>query len=96
MEYQVKFLKSVLDKDIPKLKKSGINLEALHRNLVKLRANPYITSKAKTGDLLGYRGMDFNKGYRLVFKIDENKKEVIVVSIDSHDVAYKKAKKRTD
>lgn len=82
------------DKDIPKLVKSGINLEALFRNLNKLKTNPYTTSRSKVGDLSGYRGMDFKKGYRLVFKIDEEKKEVLVLSIDSHDEAYKKAKKR--
>lgn len=94
MAYIVRYLKSVGNKDIPKLKKSGIDLEALYRNLKKLKTNPYISSRAKTGDLQGYRAMDFNKGYRLVFKIDEETKEVIILSIDCHDTAYKNAKKR--
>lgn len=84
----------MLSKDIPKLKKSGINQDALHRNLKKLSKNPYTTSKSKTGDLQGYRAMDFNKGYRLLFEIDEINKEVIVVSIDNHEDAYRKAKIR--
>ena len=48
--YQVKLIKSVLDEDIPKLKKSGINLEALYRSIKKLETNPYGSSRAKTGD----------------------------------------------
>ena len=84
------------NKDIPKLKKSGIDLAPLHKKLIQLTTNPYTTSKAKTGDLQGYRAMDFNKGYRLVFEIDEILKQVNVISIDSHEEAYKKAKLRKD
>lgn len=94
MEYQLNFLKSVRNKDIPKLKQSGINLEPLHKKLLQLQRNPYITSKAKTGDLQGFRAMDFNKGYRLLFEIDETNKAVNIISIDNHDNAYKKAKQR--
>ncbi len=92
--YQVKLIKSVLDEDIPKLKKSGINLEALYRSIKKLETNPYGSSRAKTGDLQGIRGMDWNKGYRILFKIDEEKMFVTIMSIDNHDDSYKKVKKR--
>lgn len=92
--YQVKFIKSVLDDDMPKLKKSGINLEALHRSIKKLETNPYGTSRAKTGNLQGLRGVDWNKGYRILFKIDDEKMLVTILSIDKHDESYKKAKKR--
>ena len=84
----------MLNEDIPKLNKSGINLEALHRSINKLKTNPYGSSRAKTGDLQGIRGLDWNKGYRILFKIDEEKLLVIILSIDSHDNAYKKVKKR--
>lgn len=94
MEYQIDVLKSVRDKDIPKLKKSGIDLNSLHRKLTQLKTNPYTTSKAKTGDLCGYRAVDFNKGYRLLIKIDEIEHRVTIISIDNHDDAYRKAKKR--
>lgn len=94
MEYQVKFTKSALNEDIPKIKKSGIDLKVLHKSIKKLETNPYGTSRAKIGDLSGIRGMDWNKGYRILFKIDEIRKQVIIVSIDNHDNAYRKAKKR--
>ena len=92
--YQVKFIKSVLKDDLPKLKKSGINLEILYKSLKKLETNPYGTSRAKTGDLTSIRGMDWGKGYRVLFEIDEEIKLVKVIAIDAHDNAYRKAKKR--
>lgn len=96
MEYQVKFIQSVLKEDIPKIKKSGINLDALHRSIKKLETNPYGSSRAKSGNLSNIRGMDWNKGYRILFKIDDVEKTVTIVSIDCHDEAYKKAKKRNN
>lgn len=92
--YQIKLIQSVLDNDMPKLKKSGINLETLHRSIKKLKTNPYGTSRAKTGDLQGIRGIDWNKGYRILFKIDDEKMLVTILSVDKHDESYKKAKKR--
>ena len=38
--------------------------------------------------------MDWNKGYRILFKIDEEKMFVTIMSIDNHDDSYKKVKKR--
>ncbi|MDD3237301.1 MAG: hypothetical protein PHV37_04310 [Candidatus Gastranaerophilales bacterium] len=86
----------MLEEDIPKLNKSGIDLKVLYRSLKKLENNPYGSSRAKSGDLSGIRGMDWNKGYRVLFKINDDKKLVTIVSIDNHDNAYKKAKKRID
>lgn len=94
MAYQVKFIKSVQDDDIPKIKKSGIDLSVLYKSIKKLETNPYGTSRAKTGDLKGIRGMDWNKGYRILFRIDDELKWVTIVSIDSHQNAYRKAKMR--
>lgn len=94
MEYQVIFIQSVLKDDIPKIKKSGINLEILYRSLKKLERNPYGSSRAKSGDLSNIRGMDWNKGYRVLFIVDDMNKIVKIVSIDCHDEAYKKAKRR--
>lgn len=96
MEYQVKLTKSVLEEDIPKLKKSGIDLSILYKSIKKLETNPYGTSRAKTGDLQGIRGMDWNKGYRIIFSINDTTKQVIIVSIDKHDDAYRKAKRRNN
>lgn len=92
--YQIKFIKNVLEDDIPKLKTSGIDLKSLYKSIKKLETNPYGNSRAKTGDLQGIRGMDWNKGYRILFRIYEDLKEVVIVSIDNHDNAYRKAKRR--
>ena len=94
MEYLVNLTQNVLKKDLPKLQRAGFDLSAVYKSLEKLESNPYITSRAKTGNLQGYRALDFKRGYRLVFEIDEEEKTVTVVSIDSHDEAYRKAKKR--
>ena len=94
MGYQVLISKSVEKEDLPKLKKSGINLEPLKKIFKKLQSNPYITSKSKTGDLQTHRAVNWNNGYRILFKIDEEKKQVTIVAIDSHDNAYKKAIRR--
>ena len=94
--YQVKFIDSVLNEDIPKLQHSGKNLEILYRSLKKLETNPYSNSRAKSGDLSNIRGMDWGKGYRILFRIDEADQLVVVISIDSHESAYRKAKRRND
>jgi len=79
---------------LPKLKKSGLNLEILYKKLSKLQTNPYINSKAKSGDLSGIRALNWGSGYRIVLEIDEINKQVNIISIDKHDDAYRKAKKR--
>jgi mRNA-degrading endonuclease RelE of RelBE toxin-antitoxin system len=94
--YLVLITKSVEREDLPKLQKSGVNLKPLQNIFKKLQSNPYITSKSKTGDLQSHRAVNWNNGYRVLFKIDEEKKQVIIVAIDSHDNAYKKAKKRNN
>ena len=94
MVYQVKFVKNVIEKDIPKLKKSGIALDKLYKSIKRLETNPYGSSRAKSGDLESIRGMDWNKGYRILFKIDEDTKTVTIMTIDSHDNAYRKMKNR--
>lgn len=92
--YQIKLNQSVVDKDIPKLKKAGIDLSALYKSIKKLEGNPYFTSRAKSGDLQGIRGMDWKRGYRILFMIHEELKEVDIISIDHHDEAYRKVKNR--
>lgn len=95
MEYKISLLKRVEEEDLPKLQKSGINLKPLYRILFeKLPKDPYMHSKAKSGDLDGYRGVNWRNGYRLIMRIIESEKIVVVISIDNHDEAYKKAKKR--
>ena len=94
MGYQVKLINSVLNEDIPKLERSGKNLNILYKSLKKLESNPYSNSRAKSGDLANIRGMDWGKGYRILFKIDEDSQLVIIISIDAHENAYKKAKRR--
>ena len=94
MEYRVNLTKEVIKEDLPKLKKSGLNLEILGKKISKLETNPYSNSKAKSGDLSSIRALNWGDGYRIVLEIDELNKEVNIISIDKHDNAYKKAKKR--
>ncbi len=94
--YQVKLTENVLNEDIPKLQHSGKNLEVLYRSLKKLETNPYSNSRAKSGDLSNIRGMDWGKGYRILFRIYEEDQLVVVISIDAHESAYRKAKRRVN
>lgn len=94
MVYQVKLTKEVLKEDLPKLEKSGLNLEILGKKISKLENNPYANSKAKTGDLASIRALNWGDGYRVILKIDDLNQQVIIISIDKHDTAYKKAKRR--
>ena len=94
MEYQINLTKEVIKEDLPKLKKSGLNLEILDKKISKLKTNPYVNSKAKSGDLSSIRALNWGDGYRVVLEIDEIEKQVNIISIDKHDIAYKKAKKR--
>ena len=88
------FIKSVLKDDLPKLQKAGINLQVLYKSIKKLETNPYGSSRAKTGDLDTIRGMDWGKGYRVLFEIKERDKIIKIIAIDAHDNAYRKTKKR--
>lgn len=92
--YQIKLNQSVVDKDIPKLQRAGIDLQTLYKSIKKLQTNPYCNSRAKSGDLHGIRGMDWKRGYRILFMIHEELKEVDIISIDHHDEAYRKVKNR--
>jgi len=92
--YQINLTKEVIKEDLPKLKKSGLNLEILGKKISKLETNPYINSKAKSGDLSSIRALNWGDGYRVLLEIDEENKQVNIISIDKHDTAYKKAKKR--
>lgn len=93
MAYHIKLTKGAA-KDIDKLAKSGVELKPLNRYFSRLKNNPYLTSNKKSGDLGDSRAVDWGKGYRLVFKIFENDKTVLITSIDKHDDAYRKAKRR--
>jgi len=94
MVYQIEIPKGVREEDLPKLEKSGINFQILDKQFKKIKANPYICSVSKSGDLGDCRAVNWGNGYRIVFKIMEKDKKVIIVSIDKHDDAYRKAKKR--
>ena len=93
MEYQIKLLKDA-EKDLENLYKTGINLKPLKRYFSRLQNNPYIVSKSKKGDIANCRAVEWGAGYRLIFKIFEEDKNVLILAIDKHDGAYKKAKKR--
>lgn len=91
--YQVRLLKEA-EKDLENLHKTGINLEPLKRYFSRLENNPYLVSKSKKGDLWDCRAVEWGSGYRLIFKIIEEDNIVLILAIDKHDNAYKKAKKR--
>jgi len=93
LKYQINLLKEA-EKDLENLYKAGINLEPLKRYFSRLENKPYLVSKSKKGDLGDCRAVEWGSGYRLVFKIYEKDKTVLILAIDKHDNAYKKAKKR--
>jgi len=93
LEYQVRLLKEAI-KDLENLDKTGIKLNPLKRYFSRLQNNPYLVSKSKKGDLGDCRAVEWGAGYRLIFKIFEKDKTVLILAIDKHDNAYKKAKKR--
>lgn len=93
MTYHIELAKGAI-KDLDKLAKSGVDLKPLNRYFSRLENNPYLYSKKKQGDLGDTRAVEWGKGYRLLFKIFEKDKTVLITSIDKHDDAYKKAKKR--
>jgi mRNA-degrading endonuclease RelE of RelBE toxin-antitoxin system len=93
--YQISLTKEAAG-DLERLRKAGINLSPLGRYIKRLGKNPYIVSKEKSGNLAKLRAVEWGNGYRLVFEIfeDVDPKEVLIVSIDKHDDAYKKAGRR--
>ncbi len=93
MTYHVELTEEAT-KDLDKLVKSGIDLKLLNRYFSKLENNPYLYSKKKKGDLSDTRAVEWGKGYRLLFKIYEKDKTVLITVIDKHDDAYRKAKRR--
>jgi mRNA-degrading endonuclease RelE of RelBE toxin-antitoxin system len=93
--YQINLTKDAQE-DLEKLHNAGINLNPLDRYIERLRKNPYTISKEKSGNLAKLRAVEWGNGYRLVFEIfeDANPKEVLIVAIDKHNNAYKKAGRR--
>lgn len=84
--YKVVLLKQAL-KDFEKIKQN----KALKENAKKLVAviveNPYQTPPSYEklqGDLLGFYSRRINRQHRLVYKVDETKKEVIIVRMWTH------------
>jgi mRNA-degrading endonuclease RelE of RelBE toxin-antitoxin system len=77
-----------VDKYLAKLfKKSNVNYKIVKDGLKGIKYNPY-NSKVLTGKFQGYRRVR-RGNYRIIFRIDESKKEVSVVKIDKRSKIYK-------
>ena len=78
--YKIEYYKKAL-KDIPKLKASGLDKKAkLLIDLIKEDPfqNPPPYEKL-LGDLMGYYSRRINIQHRLVYKVDENRKEIFIL-----------------
>lgn len=85
MIYDVRYSKQVL-KDIPKIKSAGLG-EKLKKLIEILKNNPMQNPppyEKLVGDLKNYYSRRLNIQHRLVYKIEEEKKHVQIVSIWTH------------
>ena len=85
MSYEIRYSKRVL-KDIPKIKQAKLN-EKLKRLLEVIRENPFQNPppyESLLGELKEYYSRRINVQHRLVYKVNEEKKQIQIVSIWSH------------
>ena len=84
--YSVKYVEDVVSRDIPSLSKSAktLILKAIEERLM---IDPVSFGKPLRYTLKGYRRLRVGR-YRIVYKIDEKKRTVIINAIDHRKDAY--------
>ena len=94
MNYRLRMSRAA-GKDIDDL--PGRLLDALtQKHFPRIAANPRGVGRPKSGRLTGVWGYDFGPrgGYRILYEIFDEEKEVLIMAIGSHDQAYRKALRR--
>jgi len=76
--YKVQYARSVLVKDVPKLKSANL-IEQFFREMDSIKANPFI-GKLLTGPLKGKRSVRINLQHRIFYTINQSK--IIVDDIE--------------
>jgi len=69
--YRIQYARSVLVKDIPKLKSANL-LGQFFKEIDAIKANPFI-GKILTGPLKGKRSVRINLQHRIFYTIDQSK-----------------------
>jgi mRNA interferase RelE/StbE len=67
------------------------------KKLAKRQANPFIPGAALSGDLAGtFKIKDSKSGYRLIYAVDAEKLEILVLAIDKREglKVYRSASRR--
>jgi mRNA-degrading endonuclease RelE of RelBE toxin-antitoxin system len=84
--YSVEYMEDVVSRDIPSLSKSAktLILKAIEERLM---VDPISFGKPLRYTLKGYRRLRVGR-YRIVYKIDEKRRTVIVNAIDHRKDAY--------
>jgi len=76
--YRVQYARSVLTKDVPKLKSANL-LGQFFKEIDAIKVNPFV-GKLLTGPLKGKRSVRINLQHRIFYTIDQNK--IIVDGVD--------------
>jgi len=69
--YKIQYARSVLTKDIPKLKSANL-IEQFFREMDAIKANPFI-GKLLTGPLKGKRSVRINLQHRIFYTINQSR-----------------------
>lgn len=88
MTYQLKYTQT-FEKQIEKIKKKDkVVMEETIKKVEKLREMPY-TGKPLKYRLAPYRSVRVKGKYRLVYKVDEEEKEVVLVAFGHRKEIYR-------
>ena len=83
--YEIRYTKQAI-KDIDDLKQAGLDQKA--KNLIDIiRKNPFETPppyEKLVGDLKGAYSRRINRQHRLIYKIDESHKAIIILRLWTH------------
>lgn len=88
MVYEIKVTET-FTKEFKKHQKDGEFVQALDRKIKRLEANPHEVGGNLSGKLHGYKSTRIVRKFRLIFRIDELSKSVLLVAIDHRKIVYK-------
>jgi mRNA-degrading endonuclease RelE of RelBE toxin-antitoxin system len=94
MSYQL-ILHSAAENDLSDLPQR-LQSDVVFKHLPKIATAPYKSGISKRGKLSKLRGYNFGPkgGYRIVYTILEELRQVMVIAIGPHDQAYRRAERR--
>lgn len=88
MAYEIK-VTEIFSKQFKKHTKDGEFVNALDKKIEKLKINPLEIGGFLSGELHGYKSTRIIWKFRLIFKIDDQKKVVYLSAIDHRKIVYK-------